>query len=195
MANKYAWLGERTTQAPTIIQHYDGLATVTLSKITSGARLMWVFDEDFPVQLGLFAHLTDDEAQTVFETPPEVGLLERVRATLTDREAFAWRKSGNALGVSPLVISADDVSEEAFAQCLWDAAEAPRWVGETADGTITVQVRSPRPNGRKKSRRQRQRDRDRLESSAPTKLAGRERAILQSIADVQRETARSLAVA
>ena len=128
MANKYAWLGERTTQAPTIIQHYDGLASITLSKITSGARLMWVFDEDFPVQLGARSPISPTTRRKRCSRPrPRSVSRTGPSNALTDREAFAWRKSGNELGVTPLVIPADDVSEEAFAQRLWDAAEAPSW--------------------------------------------------------------------
>jgi hypothetical protein len=85
------WMHERAVQMPTIIQHWDGLAAITLSKLPDGsARLLWVFDEDHPQQLGLFVHLTADEAQIVYETPPEVGLLEVVRPTLAQTDALLW---------------------------------------------------------------------------------------------------------
>lgn len=86
-----AWVHLRPMQVPTIIQHWDGLPAITLSKLQDGTvRLLWVFDEDHPQQLGLFVHLTDDEAQIVFDTPPGVGLIERVRLALADTDALLW---------------------------------------------------------------------------------------------------------
>lgn len=85
------WMYEPPVQSPTIIQHWDGLPSITLSKLADGsARLLWVFEEDHPDQLGLFVHLTSDEAQLVFDTPPEIGLLERVRPSLADHTALIW---------------------------------------------------------------------------------------------------------
>ncbi|KXO91154.1 hypothetical protein [Tsukamurella pseudospumae] len=82
---------ESPVQAPTVIQHWDGLTSITLSKLPdSSARLLWVFEEDHPDQLGIFVHLTTDEAQVVFDTAPEVGLLEKVRGTLADNTALIW---------------------------------------------------------------------------------------------------------
>ncbi len=85
------WMHEEPTTPPTVLQHWNGLATITLSKLGDGsARLLWIFDEDYPDQLGMFVHLTSDEAQVVFETDPLVGLLERVRPTLSDTTILIW---------------------------------------------------------------------------------------------------------
>lgn len=121
-ANFAHWLGELPKQMPTIVQHWDGLPTVTLSQITSGARLLWIFHEDFPEQYGVFVHLTGDEAQKVWETPSDVGLLEGVRRNLRDRDAFVWRKDADSMGAQPCRIPKRG-DEPAFAELLWSAAE------------------------------------------------------------------------
>lgn len=149
MTDDLSWVSEPPRQPPTIIQHWDGLASITLSKISSGARLMWVFDEDFPVQLGVFVHLTDDEAQVVFDTEPMVGLLERVRPTLEDTNAYAWRKDRYDLGARPFEISRD-ASEEDFAEQLWEAAASPV---ATIDIDPRTQTAKDRGAKRRKQRR------------------------------------------
>lgn len=116
------WIGETAKQPPTILQHWDGLPTVTLSKITSGARLLWIFHEEFPEQYGVFVHLTTDEAQAVWQTPSDVGLLEVVRRNLRDRAAYVWRKDFDRFGTQPFRIPKRG-DEPAFAELLWDAAE------------------------------------------------------------------------
>ncbi|MFE7421529.1 hypothetical protein [Rhodococcus sp. NPDC057529] len=121
-ANVPYWVGERVHQMPTILQHWDGMPTATLSKITGGARLLWIFHEDFPEQYGLFVHLTDYEAQRVYDTPSDSGLLEEVRAILRDRDAFVYRKDGDSFGSLPFRITKSG-SEPRFAEYLWQAAE------------------------------------------------------------------------
>ncbi|OZC62104.1 hypothetical protein CH267_00755 [Rhodococcus sp. 06-621-2] len=117
------WVYDRAPQAPTILQHWDGLPSITLSKVASGARLLWVFEEDFPEQLGAFVHLTDDEAQHVFESPSDDGLIEAVRTRLRDRTAYVWRKSGSSFGAAEFRIPKRG-TEEQFAAALWQAAES-----------------------------------------------------------------------
>ncbi|NKS10113.1 hypothetical protein GS580_16865 [Rhodococcus hoagii] len=117
------WVGEPAKQQPTILQHWDGIPSVTLSKITSGARLLWIFHEDFPEQFGAFVHLTTDEAQAVFDAPNNQGLLEGIRRNLRDRDAYVWRKDHRLMGAAPFRIPKRG-SEPDFAERLWDAAEA-----------------------------------------------------------------------
>lgn len=116
------WVRVQPPQRPTIIQHWDGLPSITLTMIPGGARLLWIFHEDYPDQLGLFVHLDDFEAQQVFATPSDDGLLEGVRARLHDRDAFVWRKTGNMFGTESYRIPKRG-AEPAFAESLWDAAE------------------------------------------------------------------------
>lgn len=120
------WLYTEPVQPPTVIQHWDGLATVTLSKLPDGtARLMWVFDEDYPIQLGLFVHLTDEEAQVVFDTPPETGLLERVRQRLYDSLALLWSTDARTMRAKFVEIPGTGTDEDSFWASLWAESEKP----------------------------------------------------------------------
>ncbi|GAA3157891.1 MULTISPECIES: hypothetical protein [Rhodococcus] len=117
------WVSEVPPQQPTIIQHWDGMPSITLSRIATGARLLWMFHEDFPDQLGVFIHLTDDEAQKVFETPNDHGLIEGIRSNLRDRNAYVWRKDDKRFGARPFRIPKRG-DEPSFSESMWDAAEA-----------------------------------------------------------------------
>lgn len=99
------WMYAAPVREPTVIQHFDGLAAITLSKLSDDtARLLWVFDEDHPEQKGLAVHLTDEEAQTVFDTPAPVGLLERVRSNMTYPAAVLWRCDQRAMFAQHIAI-------------------------------------------------------------------------------------------
>ncbi|WP_027500394.1 hypothetical protein [Rhodococcus sp. UNC363MFTsu5.1] len=136
------WVGEPAKQRPTILQHWDGIPSVTLSKITSGARLLWIFHEDFPEQFGVFVHLTTDEAQSVFETPNDVGLLEGIRTRLRDRVAYVWRKDHQHMGAAPYRIPKRG-SEPQFAEAIWSAAEAVKpMIDLRRAGALSADTRS-----------------------------------------------------
>ncbi|MEK8070435.1 hypothetical protein [Rhodococcoides navarretei] len=126
-----AWVRVQPPQRPTILQHWDGLPSITLSMIPGGARLLWIFHEDYPDQLGLFVHLDDFEAQQVFAAPSNEGLLESVRSRLRDRDAFVWRKTGNMFGTESFRIPKRG-DEPSFAESLWDAAEQVEMVLDLA---------------------------------------------------------------
>lgn len=119
----YSWLDEAQDVPPVVVNQWDGLVTVGLTKISTGARLMWVLAEDFPRQYGLFAHLTYDEAQTVFDTPVDVGLLERIRVSMNDRQAMVWSYDGERFGSDNFTIPAGG-SEPEFSETIMAAAAA-----------------------------------------------------------------------
>ncbi|WP_131823306.1 hypothetical protein [Mycobacteroides chelonae] len=108
------WMREAPVQAPTVLQR-----GISLSKLADGtARLLWVFDEDGPKQEVLAVHLTDREAQIVFETPAPVGLLERVRTTLRHSDAVLWR-SGQCSSSAKFIAIPREGDEDFF----WDFME------------------------------------------------------------------------
>ncbi|SKI79752.1 Uncharacterised protein [Mycobacteroides abscessus subsp. massiliense] len=129
------WVYTVPEQTPTVIQHFDGLASITLSKLPDGtARLLWVFDEDYPEQLGLFVHLTDKEAQEVFETPAPEGLLERVRHTLTYPDAILWRSNQRVMSAQFI-----EIPREGDEDALWDH------LGRLVEGEFPYQVDMRQP--------------------------------------------------
>lgn len=73
-----------------------GVPTVTLADVGRGANLFWRFYSR--PDMMLICHLTDDEAEVVVDTPPEVGLLERVRGQMKNRHAFLLDLDEDGLG-------------------------------------------------------------------------------------------------
>lgn len=122
MTSNSGWIAERAVQPPTILAHWDGLPTITLSKLGGGARLLWIFDDFDEVQHGAFVRLTGEEAQAVYDTAPDVGLLEMVRRTLADRTAYVWRTSGGSRFEVGIVEIPSDGSEYEFSTFLLGAA-------------------------------------------------------------------------
>lgn len=88
-----------------------------------GAMLWWEFDErDDESSVGVAVHLTDAEAQTVFETPPTVGMLERVRLTLTDTTAILFAIARGSSAHQAIEIPRGG-TEEDFIDFLLDESE------------------------------------------------------------------------
>lgn len=81
----HAWAVEAGVGRPTVLG--PGIGLTPLQDGT--ARLTWVFDDD-PEPQGMDVHLTDAEAQRVYETPSSEGLLEQVRATMTYPDVLLW---------------------------------------------------------------------------------------------------------
>jgi hypothetical protein len=79
----------------------------------------------------LFVHLTDDEAQAVYDTAPGVGPIEQIRATLQDPHAYAWRLWEGRFSSVPFEIPRH-VDEQDFATQAWAAATRGMPVDETA---------------------------------------------------------------
>ncbi|MBY8861108.1 hypothetical protein K7711_31850 [Nocardia sp. CA2R105] len=121
-ADRLSWLREKPLQAPTILNHWDGVPSIMLFKIPSGAILWWMFDEDGDEQLGLFAHLTHDEAQAVFEGSLSEGLLEPIRKTMSYPEAVVWAIRRNGMYAAEFMIPTKS-GEPEFANLVWEAAE------------------------------------------------------------------------
>lgn len=113
-----------------------------MAKFSRGALLNWVFDQpDADTTYHLMVYLTDSESQKVYDAPPEVGMLEPVRARLKNRGAVlfvsregvvnARRYEIPGRGVEPefvadLMISAKAVSEFKQAVELGGQAELAR---------------------------------------------------------------------
>lgn len=126
MIDPYDWLTEPVLQRPTVLGLYDGFSNIMLFKIPSGALLWWMFEDEESESLGVFVHLTDAEAQAVYSSRHDGGLLEPVRAQLTDRHAVVWSaKGGEVRSAEPFLIDGR-VSEDEFSNRLWDAAESSR---------------------------------------------------------------------
>jgi hypothetical protein len=124
----YRWLREAPTGVPVVLSRWDGVANIVLFPIRTGALLWWTFEDDESEALGVFVHLTSDEAQQVYDG--DGGLLEPVRKHLRDRHAVVWsKKSSDHPMTGPFVIESD-LSEADFAERLWAAAEATRDGGE-----------------------------------------------------------------
>lgn len=103
------WMFEAPTQELTIVQR-----GITLARLPDGtARLLWIFDEEDSAETGLAVHLTDTEAQNVFDTPAQAGLLERVRSTLTHADAVLWRSDPGSLSARLISIPSEG-TEESF---------------------------------------------------------------------------------
>lgn len=126
------WMHESPVQPPTVIQHWNGLASITLSKLPDGsARLLWVYEEDHPEQLGMFVHLTGDEAQAVFDTVPGVGLLEDVRSTLTDSTALIWHVDQQVMSAKVIELPRSGTEEQ-----LWEFIDSQ--VDEGFDRSLSM---------------------------------------------------------
>ncbi|UGT60755.1 hypothetical protein [Nocardia asteroides] len=125
MRETYTWLREVPLRAPTVLGEWDGVANILLFPIPSGALLWWMFEDHAGASLGAFVHLTDHEAQVVFEhSGADAGLLEPVRETLTDPNAVVWSiTEGTRPKVAPFRV-VPYADEEAFTEMLWNAAEA-----------------------------------------------------------------------
>ena len=126
---------ERPVQPPTVLNHWDGIPSIMLFKIQSGALLWWMFQDDEGEQLGVFVHLTDDEAQAVFHGPIYEGLLEPIRENLSDRRAVVWNFRGDGLRAAEFDIPGG-FDEPKFAHLLWTAAENAR-VDDRAESGIS----------------------------------------------------------
>lgn len=128
MSTDYKWLLEFPAADPVVLNRWDGLPNVVLVPILSGALLSWIFEDDDMETLGVFVHLTNDEAQAVFEGTG--GLLEPVRPYLLNRNAVAWSRKRTARDHEPEMFTSEfriepEPEEEArFAERLWAAAEA-----------------------------------------------------------------------
>ncbi len=87
------WFKWATGQPPTVLDLWDGAPSLFLAPTTRGAILWWQFDlgEDGSDYI-LLAHLTDAEAQAVFESRTTAGALEAVRAHIQDDRAVIARR-------------------------------------------------------------------------------------------------------
>jgi len=95
------------------------------------AILHWVFDghEDGTGSV-LVLHLTDDEAQAVWETPQTEGMIEAIRRVLHDPWALLVREVGDSVSTRMYKVPRD-TSEYEFIADLLDAADGtPRWYEE-----------------------------------------------------------------
>lgn len=110
----FAWVERDTPPTdymPTWINHLSYLAPMR-----DGAVLHWVYD-DVPGD-GLYvlvARLTEDEAQRVFDSPTDSGMLESVRADLSWRGALMFvydEATGEVTRVWRYVITPDLTEEE-----------------------------------------------------------------------------------
>ncbi|MBF6211864.1 hypothetical protein IU433_15730 [Nocardia puris] len=125
MTDRYGWLIEKPLRQPLVLGRWDGFSNIMLFHIPSGALLWWMFDETDEGSLGVFVHLTSEEAQTVYDSA-DGGVLEPVRHNLTDRQAVVWSASeGEPPRVAEFYVPAE-MSEAEFTECLWSAAEATR---------------------------------------------------------------------
>lgn len=115
-----------TSYTPTALNFWNGRPIQYLMPAIDGSALLWwEFDalEDDTV-VGVIVHLTDDEAQRVFQTPATVGLLENVRTTLADTEAavFVFSRSAGA-GAHRLISIPGAGTEEQFIDYLFSEAD------------------------------------------------------------------------
>jgi hypothetical protein len=133
------WLTAPALERPTVLHHWDGAALITLSRIDTGYRLLWIFhddldDEDGVVtveQFGVFIHLTASEADAITESRHGGSLIEPIRSTLHDPEAVVWRTDSRYIGADYLLIPSR-VPDERFGAHLWRAAE---YITPTVDRT------------------------------------------------------------
>lgn len=91
------WLAGATGQQPTTLDVWDGVPSLFLAPTFDGGAIMWwQFDQgDEGSQYILLVHLTQQEAQTVFEHR-DGGVLESVRTTLNDDSAYIVRRNPSA---------------------------------------------------------------------------------------------------
>lgn len=108
--------------APTALNFWNGRPIQFLLPAVDGSALLWwEFDvRDNDAVVGVIVHLTDEEAQRVFSTPPTVGLLEHVRSTLLDTEAavfvFSQGPSAHRMIEIPRTGSEDEFIDYLFAE-------------------------------------------------------------------------------
>ncbi|MFZ2238019.1 MAG: hypothetical protein WAV90_00590 [Gordonia amarae] len=129
------WLTAEAVQAPTVVASWCAAPIITLSKLADGsARLMWVFDENAHGELsqrGLFIHLTDAEAQAVFDSPTRSGLIESVRAQLIDTAALLWEMGQHTLRATFIAIPRTGTETE-----LWEYIDAQSALAEHCEMTM-----------------------------------------------------------
>ncbi|MGW4739143.1 hypothetical protein [Nocardia xishanensis] len=126
MSGTYNWLREQTTRAPVVLAKWDGAPSIMLQELSTGAMLWWMFEDHNETSFGVFVHLTDREAQTVFEHAQsgDHNILEPVRATLVDPRAVVWSTTGTQSPKAAPFQILPYLEEEKFIRMLWDAAEA-----------------------------------------------------------------------
>ncbi|MEU8901413.1 hypothetical protein AB0C65_36490 [Nocardia sp. NPDC048505] len=118
------WLIEKPSQPPTILSHWDGFPNIMLFKISSGALLWWMFEDNDNEELGVFVHLTYEEAQAVFHGPIYEGLLEPIRSSMRDRNAVVWNRRKTGVVKAGRFEIPRGGTEPELANLMWEAAEA-----------------------------------------------------------------------
>ncbi|WP_249644400.1 hypothetical protein [Nocardia sputi] len=138
MPKELSWLLETPLQPPTVLSHWDGFPNIMLFKISSGALLWWLFEDNEDEELGVFVHLTSEEAQAVYRGPKDQGLLEPIRHNMSDRLAVVWNRQGERIKVARFVIPANGTEPE-FADLLWNTAELVG-VSRNTEARSTIQA-------------------------------------------------------
>lgn len=122
------WFKWATGQPPTVLDVWDGAPSLFLAPTTQGAILWWEFEVgDDESRYILLAHLTDAEAQAVFDAEPDAGALEPVRRHIHDDRAVAarWHPTGCA-AERTTVIPRDGTEEQFTAMLLAVCADLAR---------------------------------------------------------------------
>lgn len=121
---KPEWYEWATGETPTVLDVWDGAPSLFLAPTSRGAIVWWEFDQGPDDSRYIFlAHLTDHEAQAVFDASPGVGAIEPVRAQLHDDRAIVARRHPAGYESERLVRIPRDGSEQAFAKLLEDVRD------------------------------------------------------------------------
>lgn len=116
-----------------VLNRWNGRPTqVFVEMPTGGVLLVWEFSGyGAPREATLYARLTDDEAQAVFDADPLTGLLESVRKTMANRIALiSVHDSDNEdmdASVVPFAIPSDGNESEFLAALDSAALDAPEF--------------------------------------------------------------------
>lgn len=109
------WFKWATGEPPTVLKVWDGAPTLFLAPTDRGAIVWWEFDQGADdSRYILIAHLTEAEAQAVFEAPTGVGALEPVRGHMEDDRAVVARRHPAGCETERLVRIPAAIPEKAF---------------------------------------------------------------------------------
>ncbi|WP_445160957.1 hypothetical protein ACTXG5_22880 [Mycobacterium sp. Dal123C01] len=94
---------------------WDGAPTLFLAPTSRGAILWWEFDvDDDESRYVLLAHVTGQEAQTVFDAAPGMGAIEPIRNFMTDNRAVIARRHPSFCTAERFVFIPRQGDEESF---------------------------------------------------------------------------------
>lgn len=113
------WSQWATGQPPTVLAVWDGAPTLFLAPTSHGAIVWWEFGVDDDESRYVFlAHLTEQEAQSVFEASPGAGALESIRHFMKDNRAIIARRHPSGCAAERFVFVPRHGDEDNFSAFL-----------------------------------------------------------------------------